>query len=484
MSVDQYQFDIVDGEVTTVYERNDQGEWVEAPIDTNTTYAVDDGQITRTEVEDGVEEVETFTDPDGDGIYTEHADDDKSSTQYRFDLVDDQIATIYVLDDQGEWVEEPVDDNVTYELSADGQITRTEMEDGAEEVSILTDEDGDDIFTVQGSDDDAVDDSLDTNDETTPFPGADSVEHSLARLYMAIFDRSPDAEGFAHWEQKLAEGESFDGVVDAFIASDEFEAQYGNLDNPAFLARLYQLTLDREPDDEGFGYWVSQLARGEMDRAEVVKAFADSDEFKALSADEVEAFLAVYGDDVGTDTEDEGADTSESASDDATVDGDQSSDETSDEVAIDSDSMVDEEVTTSVETTRGDDAALARTYMAAFDRAPDEQGFSYWAQELDKKMTLEQVIDQFVQSEEFQETYGEVEDSAFVTELYQNALERAPDSEGLGWWVSQLASGESDWSDVILGFVESEEFAEQAADEVDGFLDTVGQSPKVEDTVA
>ena len=62
----------------------------------------------------------------------------------------------------------------------------------------------------------------------------------------------------------------------------------------------------------------------------------------------------------------------------------------------------------------------------------------------------------FTQSTEFQTKYGALTDTQFVTQLYANVLDRAPDTAGLNGWVNALAQGHTrEW--VLVGFVESPE---------------------------
>ena len=69
-----------------------------------------------------------------------------------------------------------------------------------------------------------------------------------------------------------------------------------------------------------------------------------------------------------------------------------------------------------------------RIYQAAFDRAPDVDGLSYWIHALDDGFTLHNVADGFVKSAEFAKVYGaDPSNSSFVAKLYQNVLGREGD---------------------------------------------------------
>ena len=86
-----------------------------------------------------------------------------------------------------------------------------------------------------------------------------------------------------------------------------------------------------------------------------------------------------------------------------------------------------------------------RLYRVALDRAPDEGGLGYWISALDTgKSDLSLVASSFIQSAEFRTIYGDpgsVSDTQFVTLLYANALDRAPDQGGLEYWLNALNNG-------------------------------------------
>jgi hypothetical protein len=97
-----------------------------------------------------------------------------------------------------------------------------------------------------------------------------------------------------------------------------------------------------------------------------------------------------------------------------------------------------------------------RLYQAAFNRTPDVPGLGYQTNALDTGLSLQQVASNFIASPEFQSTYGNVDDRAFVTLLYKNVLHRDPDAGGLDFHMHELASGETR-ADVLIHFSESPE---------------------------
>ncbi len=95
-----------------------------------------------------------------------------------------------------------------------------------------------------------------------------------------------------------------------------------------------------------------------------------------------------------------------------------------------------------------DDIALL--YVATFNRAPDSAGLDYWASQ---DMSLEEIAQSFFDQPETQETYGDATTEDFITQVYQNVLDRDPDSEGLEYWKSELHNHHIDKSEYILAVV-------------------------------
>lgn len=94
----------------------------------------------------------------------------------------------------------------------------------------------------------------------------------VTELYITQLGREPDAAGLAFWENILNNGTlSWDEVANGIIDSDEGRRR--------FIRELYVFLLGREPDEKGMTDWMDAITRG-MTRAEIYKAFMESDEFK------------------------------------------------------------------------------------------------------------------------------------------------------------------------------------------------------------
>lgn len=122
-----------------------------------------------------------------------------------------------------------------------------------------------------------------TSTELIGLPPAGPDGRSIERLYLAYFDREPDAGGLGFWRGRLDRGESLEAVSASFAGSPEFVDTYGDLDDPGFVSLVYRNVLDREPDSGGLAHWIGQLRSAAMTRGGVMLAFSDSAEFKGAT---------------------------------------------------------------------------------------------------------------------------------------------------------------------------------------------------------
>ncbi|HEY8049384.1 MAG TPA: DUF4214 domain-containing protein [Ramlibacter sp.] len=104
----------------------------------------------------------------------------------------------------------------------------------------------------------------------------------------------------------------------------------------------------------------------------------------------------------------------------------------------------------------GDAGEAYRLYQAAFHRAPDLPGLGYHINDLDRGVPLWLVAQHFIDSPEFQATYGVTDNAQFVTLLYENVLHREPEAAGLQFHLNEFAQGESR-ADMLIHFSESPE---------------------------
>jgi V8-like Glu-specific endopeptidase len=98
------------------------------------------------------------------------------------------------------------------------------------------------------------------------------------RMYQVAFDRAPDAGGLGFHIRLLDNGVALRDIANEFIASPEFQATYGALDNAAFVRLLYENALNREPDPGGYAFYTGNLDHGIGTRADMLVAFTQSPE--------------------------------------------------------------------------------------------------------------------------------------------------------------------------------------------------------------
>ncbi|MCV6590083.1 MAG: DUF1566 domain-containing protein [Marinobacterium sp.] len=107
-----------------------------------------------------------------------------------------------------------------------------------------------------------------------------------------------------------------------------------------------------------------------------------------------------------------------------------------------------------------------RLYQAAFDRTPDKGGLGAWIHNMDNGMSLEQAGNHFINSNEFQQTYGELDNQGFIRAMYNNVLDRDPDAGGYQAWTGVLDNGGIDRAGVLAGFSESAENQQNVAGQI------------------
>jgi Concanavalin A-like lectin/glucanases superfamily/Domain of unknown function (DUF4214)/PKD domain len=100
---------------------------------------------------------------------------------------------------------------------------------------------------------------------------------TIARLYSASLDRPPFTNGLNFFIDSFESGRTVISIAEDFVLSDEFVAKYGELDDVAYVERLFLNVLGRPGAQSGIDFWVGNLNNGQS-RAFVLARFADSDE--------------------------------------------------------------------------------------------------------------------------------------------------------------------------------------------------------------
>jgi VCBS repeat-containing protein len=104
--------------------------------------------------------------------------------------------------------------------------------------------------------------------------------------------------------------------------------------------------------------------------------------------------------------------------------------------------------------------AVTAIYVGYFNRAPDPEGLQYWINELNTgSLTLAGIAKSFsVQPETtslypFLTTPDIASATTFITSIYLNLFNRTPDPEGLNYWVGEVNATGADLGQIILNII-------------------------------
>ena len=245
--------------------------------------------------------------------------------------------------------------------------------------------------------------------------------HTLVtKYYNDVLGRSPEPGGAEGWTSEVERivslgidvREGFQALAKFFFNSEEYHLQ--NKSDAQFVIDLYQTFLNRDPDPDGFNFWVNYLAQG-LTRNMLISQFAYCEEFKLY----VEGLFG------------SGA-------------------------------------------TRPEDNLVNDLYRGFLNRFPDTAGFNGWvglmrgaqcagAQAV--RDTTCQIALAFIQSVE----YGlrGRNNLEYVEDLYNGILRRGGDPGGFVFWVNLLNSWTYTRQQVLKFFTDSEEFQFRVLEVID-----------------
>jgi hypothetical protein len=108
-----------------------------------------------------------------------------------------------------------------------------------------------------------------------------------------------------------------------------------------------------------------------------------------------------------------------------------------------------------------------RIYEAVLGRAPDLEGLGYWINDMDNGVSLTTIAKGFVSSPEFQSKYGANPSyETYLNLLYNNILDRDPDTDGMNYWVSNMRNGIDTPAIVLASFSEGYENTANVAPDI------------------
>lgn len=104
----------------------------------------------------------------------------------------------------------------------------------------------------------------------------------LMELYVAFFNRVPDADGMAYWIGEMQAGRSINQIADIFYgAGVQFSSLTGftaTMTNTDFINVIYKNVLGRNDgaDAGGLAYWNGELTSGRATRGSLVSTILDA----------------------------------------------------------------------------------------------------------------------------------------------------------------------------------------------------------------
>jgi cyclophilin family peptidyl-prolyl cis-trans isomerase len=105
--------------------------------------------------------------------------------------------------------------------------------------------------------------------------------NSLIELYIAFFNRVPDAEGMMYWIDEIKAGKTIEQLADNFysvaIETPTITGYSQNMTTEEFIKKIYLNVLSRsEIDQEGLNYWSNELNSGKQTRGNLIRTIIDS----------------------------------------------------------------------------------------------------------------------------------------------------------------------------------------------------------------
>ena len=170
---------------------------------------------------------------------------------------------------------------ITFIDFGDGSIDVSSATDADTLAALLGTEASGEEPTLVDDDGNYWDASIMTADGTV-IPAADA---KLFRTYSGALGRTPDDEGFVWWSNEIAEGRhDLRSMAAGFIFSDEFQGlvdadQNGNLSSEEFLTHMYLSVFGREPDEDGYNFWFGELETGSRTQTDVLVDMTQSNEY-------------------------------------------------------------------------------------------------------------------------------------------------------------------------------------------------------------
>ncbi len=97
------------------------------------------------------------------------------------------------------------------------------------------------------------------------------TQEEVAKLYVATFNRAPDAAGLAYWTN--SSGLTLSGIAQSFFDQPETLTLYPvQTTNASFITSVYENLFNRQPDTAGLNYWENELNTGVFTKNRFIEA--------------------------------------------------------------------------------------------------------------------------------------------------------------------------------------------------------------------
>jgi hypothetical protein len=124
--------------------------------------------------------------------------------------------------------------------------------------------------------------NLGIGDKSTTIAAADLK--LLTELYIAFFNRVPDADGLSYWIDQFKGGRSIDLIAESFydaaLQSASLTGYTSSMTNADFVKIIYKNVLGRSgttaPPDTDVAYWAGELANGHRTRGSLIGTMLSS----------------------------------------------------------------------------------------------------------------------------------------------------------------------------------------------------------------
>ena len=151
-------------------------------------------------------------------------------------------------------------DGYSVVVNANGTVSVSDRGQGVTGTDILT---AIEALAFATGNDVATNGTLDIGQLTGVVRLSEAEIATFVEMYVAYFDRAPDAIGLYYWGTRLADGMSLDDIAESFFDQPETRARYpDDMENSELVREAYRNFLERDPDQAGWDYWTAELDAG------------------------------------------------------------------------------------------------------------------------------------------------------------------------------------------------------------------------------